>query len=270
MNNKFCNRCGQANQPNSNICTKCGASLTQGSQPNPNVQQNQPAHPGKKSNTLYWVLGIGAVLIVLFIGLIAVVGIGFLVLSSQTKETEITTSRSEKTNNQTGDNDGQTQNESDSSNDPLSDVKFPSEDGEDFGGQKSTSMDNSTLKAYFTEKKRTVGPFTLDKIETSDDYSLFPNRDAGAEAIYSSGSAKVLHRVALYSSLEGAEKDAEGYKEMVRNFEGKIISQKSDQIIWVYKGVTFLGFNNKQGGLHEISSKNSKDILTYYKAYFGE
>ncbi len=86
MNNKMCNKCGQTNLPNAEMCVKCGSHLPQAdnnpfNQPPKTIKSasEMPMFSGasakpeaaKKSNKLYWILGgVGA--LVLFGGFLIV------------------------------------------------------------------------------------------------------------------------------------------------------------------------------------------------------
>ncbi len=287
MDNQFCSRCGQANFPDANACTKCGNALgrtsanpfSQGSAPNGIA--NQPitgaaASAPKSNKKLYLIVGGIVAVLVVSVGAILLIAVGMLVYTNSeaerppddttvAKKTETDSSDRESKNDE--DNDGDESDKSDSDN-PLDDVKFPSGKDVDFGEEAKTEINDQGLLSFFLDKKSKVGGFTLVEAKTSSDKTIFPNRTAGLQAEYKSGSKKVIHRVAIYRSLSDAKDDIDTYKKGLQNSGAKVRSSKEDQVIFDRAGAVYLAFYNTQGALHEISSQDGKDVLTYYNSYF--
>ncbi len=289
MNNQFCKKCGHANFPNSNNCTKCGNALDHvannpfgsSEEPPPTVMAGQqfsiPTSPKteKKSNKTFWIVGIVAVLLVLFVGILGIAGIGgYLYYSSQ--EDFVVREDSNK-DSKNDDNKGQDDSKNDDSksddDSALSDIKFPAGTGsdKDMSGGKSTGTENVTdaqLLDFFLKQKPTVGKYTLKTVKTSDNKDNFPNRTAGATAEYKKGSKIVIHEVALYGSTSSLKEDFEAYKQKAKSGGGKIETSKETSIIYIKGSSVYLAFYNPQGGFHVMSSRNGNDILEYHNAYF--
>ncbi len=286
MDNKFCNKCGQANLPNSTSCTKCGQPLGQtgGAQfaqaTPPSTIPGKPPAPVKKSKTMYWVIGGLALLLVLALGLVLVAAVGIFVYQNNQSDEVVRDDQDIQRKDRDSEDDEDsdlTEDDSDDtktkdSDNPMDDISFPDGKDVDFGDDSSgnSDIDNAALVRFFKDKKPKVGIFKLAKVVTSDDRSIFAKRLAGAEATYKSGRKVVIHRLAIYRSLDDAKGDVAAYKAAVRKIGGKIRSSKADQIIYAHKGLVYLAFYNPQGGLHELSSRNGDDILKYYKSYFKE
>lgn len=285
MHNQFCKRCGQANFPDANVCTKCGTPLErqpggsygQGSEPPPTMMAGQQyggaasAGGSGKSNTKYFVFGGIALVLVLLVGLIGIAGIGAVVYFSG-QEGEVAqddTGRDTGTADDEGTDTGPSSDDDDS---PLSDIEFPAGgNDDDMGDSTSTSTGKVTdaqLLQFFLKEKATVGKFSLKKVTTTDSRDKFPNRTAGATAEYTKGSSTVIHEVALYDSASSIKEDFDAHKAQARK-GGRIQTSKETSIIYVKDGKVWLAFYNPQGGFHVMSSRNGNDILEYHNAYFG-
>lgn len=286
MQNQFCKNCGQANLPNSSTCTKCGNPLNKGTN-NPfganNVASSTPP-PKKKSNMIFWVAGIVVVLLVLFVGLVGIAGIGgYFYFTSQEKVEREYPGRDPKQDDDkpTKDDDepkkDDTKDDDSKGNDddsPLSDIKFPSTEGSDddlgettkTGGGKVT---DAQLVAFFLTQKPKVGRYTVKNATTLGGGGNSPNRMAGAKAEYRSGSKKVFHEIALYDSKPSLADDFAAYKRKARSGGGRVQTTKATSIIYIKGRLVYLAFYNPQGGFHIMSSRNGKDILAYHNAYFG-
>ena len=290
MDNQFCNKCGQANFPNAPVCTKCGEALSGSGSNKADFQSppptmaasrsvgSQSATPEKKSKTMYWIIGGVAALLLFAVGLVILVAIGIFVYTNNQSdevardETELqhkeTNSKKDDDTDIFSDDTKDTKTKSDN---PMDDISFPSGNDIDFGekpdGNKS-SLDNAALVQFFKGKKSKVGIFKLVNVVSSNDKTIFAKRLAGVQANYSSGRKRIIHRLAVYSSLNEAKGDIAAYKAAVKKIRGRIRSSKADQIIYSHKGLVYLAFYNQQGGLHEISSKSGNDIIKYYNSYF--
>ncbi len=260
MNNKFCNVCGQANLPDSSTCSKCGNSIANlgGQQPIQATQVQRPATPPshpktkKKSNTIYWVLGIGSVFLVMFFMLAIVAGAALMIYNTRTSEDIVVTRDADSESKRS-----------------TSDKSEPSRDevNEDLP---IAEVDNAQLEAFFRERRAKVGKYSLVSVRSSNDKTIFPNRNAGVEATYRSGTRKIVHRAAIYASNSAAKTDGENYREAIENLDAEIRINKSDRIVYVYRGLTYFAFDNKKGGLHEVSSKSGVDIVKYSAIFFKE
>ena len=293
MQNQFCKNCGQANFPNATTCTKCGQALAQPgtdraahqSEPPPTMMGDAPFSPQqqnppeKKSKMMYWIIGGVAVFLVLAVGavLLAAVGI-FIYTNSGSDEVASNDTNVERKSDDpkdygndrdTGPDDSRDTRTGDSDN-PLDDISFPSGKDVDFGDDTASTVTNASLLKFFLQKKSKVGRFNLVKATTSDDKTVFPNRDAGIQAEYKSGRVKITHRVAIYRSLDAARGDIATYRRGIRQAGARIRSSKEDQVIFTLKGLVYLAFYNPQGGLHEISSRNGNSIVRYYNSYFKQ
>lgn len=287
MDNQFCNRCGQANFPDANVCTKCGQALSrssgspfsQNAAPKGAVSQPNPGHTpvSTKSNKKLYLI-IGGVIAVLLVsaGAIILLAVGMLIYtSSDTEVTRDDTTVAKESDSDT-DKNSETKKDNDDSSDsknsdnPLDDVTFPSGKDVEFGEEAKNEITDQSLLSFFLDKKSKVGAFTLVEAKTSSDKTIFPNRTAGLQAEYKSGSKTIIHRVAIYKSLNDAKDDIDTYKKGLQNSGAKVRSSKEDQVIFDRAGAVYLAFYNTQGALHEISSRDGKDVLAYYNSYFGK
>jgi hypothetical protein len=260
MDNQFCKKCGQANFPEARVCTKCGAGLSgqfargafsASGEPPPTIISNQrfsgPNNPAeKKNNKLFWIIGGTAVFLVLAVGglgiLAAIGGIVYFQSKEQRVEREypVPPRREEKADDQ-----------------PLED-KSPGE------------VSDSQLIDYMRRKRSNVGNYRLDNVKgfKGDD---FPNRSAGVTALYTNGSRKVVHSIAMFRSPAAAFGDFSRYKRAIRNLRGsRVRSSSGSQIVYSYKGNIFLTFCNEAGGCHEMISQNGNNILDYSDNYFDK
>lgn len=285
MDNQFCKNCGQANFPNAATCTKCGNALSSiaGSQfgasnePPPTMVANQQIpqvsapKAEKKSNKMYWVIGIVAVLLIFFVGLIGIAGIGtFLYLNNQEVARDYPNDKPQK-DDPTADTKDETLAEDD---DSLSDIKFPPTDSSDGGMNDEQNTGNekvtdAALIGFFTTQKSNVGKFKLQNVTATDDSSIFPNRIAGVVAKYASGSKRLTHNFAAYSSNSSLKDDFDEYKRKAKSSGGKVTNSTATSVIYIKGSLVYFAFYNPQGGLHEMSSRVGKDILKYHNDYFG-
>jgi hypothetical protein len=277
MQNQFCKNCGQANFPNATTCTKCGNSLSQIVN-NQFSSSNQPPVKEKKSNKMFWIIGIVAVLLIFFVGLIGIAGIGgYLYFSNQDEVVRDypKTDKDETPKDETdkGDKGDKGDNSGDDDGSPLSDIKFPATTGDDGMGDSQSGgnakITNAQLLAFFSQQKATVGSFRLDKVSTIDGTATFPSRIAGVEAKYSSGSKKITHNFAAYDSNTSLKEDFELYRQFAKKSGGKITNSTETSIIYIKGSLVYFAFYNPQGGFHEMSSRVGKDILKYHNDYFG-
>ena len=285
MQNKFCKNCGQANFPDAGTCTKCGKSLEQntGNQFQVPVQQDQPANqpqPPKKSNTKYFVIGALAIVLLLFIGIVAIAGIAGAIYYSTSQEDKVVREYPDKNTADKSDdakkgnddiNSGKSEDEDDDN--PLSDIKFPptgtSDDGID-QTKKNGKISNKILIGYFENQKQKVGSFSLKNVREDEDNRNFPNNTAGVRARYAKGSTSLTHEFAAYTSMADLRGDFADYKRTVKNAGSKVKTEKPTTIIYIKGPLVYLAFYNPQGGFHIISSRLGKDILSYHDAYFGK
>ncbi|MEZ5344172.1 MAG: zinc ribbon domain-containing protein [Pyrinomonadaceae bacterium] len=289
MDNKFCSRCGQANFPDANICTKCGNALSSGAEPqfsqNPSARAAGGGSAGSMSETsaksnkkLYIIVGGILAVLVISIGAIILLAVGMLLYTNSQSEVvrndtpaerKTESDTDEKTDSQDAeDDDSGDDSESGDSDNPLDDVTFPSGKDVEFGEETKSEINDASLLSFFLSKKSKVGAFSLVDAKTSSDKTIFPNRSAGLQAEYKSGSKKVIHRVAVYRSLNDAKGDIDTYKRALQNSGAKVRSSKEDQVIFDRAGAVYLAFYNTQGALHEISARDGKDVLAYYNSYF--
>lgn len=261
MQNQFCNKCGQANFPNTSVCTKCGAGLVNRSGQNPLNASNEPPpamenpqfsntpKPEGKSNKKFWVIGGVAAILVVFLGMIALIAgiaIWFSYSSSGSEIANTNTSRGLKNE--------------------ANDAKSNDNDVD----SKSDEMTDSRLEDYMKNDRKTVGKYTLDNVKAfkGDDFS---GRDAGITALYENGSKKVVHSIAMFKTYAEASDDFGRYKRNIRTLKGsQVRSSEKDRIIFAHKGSIFLTFCNPAGGCHELISSDGKTILDYYDSYFGK
>ncbi len=293
MDNQFCKNCGQVNFPNSVTCTKCGQPLAQSKgaqfgQPGPPptmdaappMGSNMPT-PEKKSKKMYWIVGALLLFLVFSVGAILLVAVGLMFYAgSQSDDVASDDQKVERKDKEskTDEDDKEitaedVDDKSSNSKNPMDDISFPSGKDVDFGddsANNSGDINDETLLKFFMDKKSQVGKFKLIEAKTSSDRTIFPGRVAGVQAEYASGSTRIMHRVAVYKSVESAREDIDSYKEAVRVLKAKIRTSKEDQLIYTLKGIVYLAFYNPQGGLHEISSRNGNDILKYYNSYFEQ
>jgi hypothetical protein len=290
MHNQFCKRCGQANFPNATACTKCGNPLMSasnnpfgsGGEPPPTMmgggqQFSSPSPEHGKSKTKFFVIGAIAVVLVLFIGLIGIAGVGALVYYSNQDEVVRDDSGRDKPADDAPSDTTDSPNSSGDDN-PLSDIKFPSTDdsgtssgGDNSGGDSSGSgkVTDAQLLSFFLQEKSTVGKYQLKNVKTTDSRDNYPNRTAGATAEYEKGSTKVTHEVALYESTGSLKEDFDDYASKAKSGGGKVQTSKETSIIYIKGSLVYLAFYNPQGGFHVMSSNDGKDILEYHNAYFG-
>ncbi len=281
MENQFCSKCGQANLPNSGACSKCGQPLFSQAANNPNIQGGQPPQSGKGNSKMYWIIGGIAAFLLVGVGIVLLAAVGLIFYASSNDQTARDENQIERSESDSKSDDDDTKSADDSREDddsddsgdsekPMDDVTFPSGKDVDFGDEASNDVDDASLLKFFFEKKSEVGPFKLIKAKTSTDRAYFPNRLAGIQAEYRSGSTNITHRAAIYKTIDDARDDIEVYKQEVKNSGAQIRSSKEDQIIYSRIGLVYLAFYNPQGGLHEISSKNGNDIIKYYNSYFTQ
>ena len=290
MHNQFCKRCGQANFPNVTVCTKCGNSLMSasnnpfgsGEEPPPTMmgggQQFSASPPvPKKSNAKLFIFGAIAVILVLFIGLFAIAGVGALFYFSGQKEVVRDDSGRDKPADDAS-NDSTDSPKTGGDDNPLSDIKVPSTDdsgsspgSDNSGGDSSGSgkVTDAQLLNFFLQEKPTVGKYQLKNVKTTDSRDNYPNRTAGATAEYEKGSTKVTHEVALYESTSTLKEDFDDYASKAKSGGGKVQTSKETSIIYIKGSLVYLAFYNPQGGFHVMSSGDGKDILEYHNAYFG-
>jgi hypothetical protein len=291
MDNKICTKCGQVNFPNANNCTKCGNALnaaennpfSAGGDPPPTMM---PGHfsatpPGaeKKSNKMFWIIGIVVVLLVSFVGLLGVIGIGSYIYYSSKKEVvyDYPKPKPEKDKTPKDDSNKDNNDKADPTDDdgsPLSDIKFPTTTGGDDGMKDNQSGGNAKvtdaqLLSFFLEKKSKVGSFTLKDVTTTDSKAKFPNRIAGVSAQYTSGSKKLTHNFAAYDSVGQLKDDFDEYMQEAKRSGGKITNTTATSVIYIKGSLVYFAFYNPQGGFHEMSSRVGKDILKYHNDYFG-
>jgi len=294
MQNQFCKRCGQANFPNASVCTKCGTPLSQASNPYGGADEppptmmagggqmfSNPTPPKKekKSNTKYFIIGGIALVLVLFIGLIGIAGIGAWVYFSNKDEVvrknpddnkPLDDSGNKQGDDKTGDD--KTGSDSKTDDDSMTDIKFPptgandDELADNTGGGKIT---NAQLLDFFLKEKSVVGKYQLKKVETTDSRDKYPNRIAGATAQYTKGSTALTHEVAIYDSIDTLKDDFDDYRNAAKSGGGKLEMNNETTIIYIKGSLVYLAFYNPQGGFHVMSSRRGKDIQEYHNAYFG-
>ncbi|MGI8669717.1 MAG: hypothetical protein ACR2J3_07695 [Aridibacter sp.] len=257
MQNQFCKKCGQANFPNVSVCSKCGTSLANQTNQNPFNASNEPPptmeNPQfsntpkleKKSNKMYWIIGGVTAVLVLFLGIAFIAGLGIYLYTNSSTDTEVAnTSPKDNTNDE---------------DKPIN---------EDNG--KSDEMTDGKLEDYIKNDRRTVGSYTLDNVKAfnGDDFS---GRIAGVTALYINGSKRVVHSIAMFKTYAEASDDFSKYKRNIRNLKGsQVRSSEKDRVIFAHKGSIFLTFCNEAGGCHELISSDGKTILEYYDSYFGK
>lgn len=240
-----------------------------------------PPKAAKKSNKMYWIIGIVVVLLVAFVGLLGVVGIGGYIYYSSQKEVvrdypnnkpqEDETPKDDSDNTEKNSDKGDT---GDDDGSPLSDIKFPTTTGGDDGLKDSQTSGNAKvtdaqLLSFFLVKKSKVGSFTLKDVKATDSKAKFPNRIAGVSAQYTSGSKKLTHDFAAYASNDPLKDDFDEYVKEVKSSGGKITNSTPTSVIYVKGSLVYFAFSNPEGGFHEMSSRVGKDILKYYNDYFG-
>ncbi len=268
MDNQFCKNCGQANSPNVAICTKCGKPLTPSANNPFGVSNAIPAAPPppaeKKNNKMFWILGIAGVLLILGIGLLGIVGIGsyFYFSSKSDVVYDYPNDKPQPVNADKKDDD-----------DSLSDIDYPSngsdEDLSDSpNNNQPANITNKQLKGFYKAKKSTVGNWKLQSVVKSFSKASFENRDAGVRASYKSGSKKLNHSFSFYKSASSMESDFDAYIDNVKSSGGVVRTTTPTSIIYTKGGLVYFAFHNPQGGLHEISSNDGKDILKYHDDYF--
>ena len=228
---------------------------------------------------MYWIIGGVAVVLVLAVGAILLAAVGIFIYTNSGNEVASDDTNVERKSDDGKDDqndrdtgpDNPRDNRTSDSDNPLDDISFPSGKDVDFGDSGGAStVTNASLLKFFLQKKSKVGRFSLVKATTSDDKTVFPNRDAGIQAEYKNGRIKLTHRVAIYRSLDAARGDIATYRRGIRQAGARIRSSKEDQVIFTLKGLVYLAFYNPQGGLHEISSRNGNNIVRYYNSYFKQ
>jgi hypothetical protein len=272
--------------PNAGVCTKCGNALNQISNVksggsaeeeypptmmSPQFMKDQTA-PGKKGNKkIFLIVGIVVVLLVVFTGLLGIAAIGgYVYFSNQpTVVRENTTPASKK--DQPVDKDADDKDVDDGS--PLSDIKFPSNGGNDgVEIEKNTGnegLSNAKLIVFFSSEKSKVGRFLLSKVKTIDADYVFSERIAGVTANYKKGSTPLTHSFAAYQSNDLLKADFADYKKKVKNAGGRIAKSTATSIIYSKSGLIYFTFYNPQGGVHEFSSRRVEDIQEYHDSFFG-
>ncbi len=275
MQNQFCKKCGQANFPNATSCSKCGqatnsqAAFGSDNAPRTVMPNKFLGASEKKSKAVFWIIGGLLAVTLIVVGLAMVIGAGvFLYTVNGDEAVRDYPAKEEKSPDlelkDERDNDPPPKTDSDN---PLDDITFPSGKDVTFGDETSSTMNDKVLLNFFLQKKRVVGKFKLVDVKTTTDKTIFPNRSAGVQAEYKSGSKRLLHRVAIYTSIENARSDIATYKQNVKNSGAKMRGSRENQLSFVLKGVFYFAFYNPQGGLHEMSARNSKDISRYFAAY---
>lgn len=266
MDNQFCKNCGQANFPNANVCTKCGNPLTPPANNPFGVSNAAPAaapNTGKKSNKMFWILGIAGVSLVFGIGLIGIVGIGSYFYFSAIDDVVY-----DYPNNRPTQNDA---NKSDDDN-LLSNVDFPptgnDKDLDDSQNDQPLNITNKQLTGFYRVKKSKVGKWKLQGVVENFSKASFENRDAGVRALYKKGSKKLTHNFSFYKLISAMENDFDIYKDKIKSSGGKVRTTTATSVIYIKGGLVYFAFHNPQGGFHEISAKDGKDILKYHDDYF--